>query len=531
MKARYIMAAVMLSGALAATAQETYENARLSTEDLDGTARYVGMGGALEALGADISTIGTNPAGIGLFRSSSANVSFGFTTQGDADKFAGESPTKMSFDQAGFVYSSRVGRKSFLNFAFNYHKSRNFNYILKAAGSMADGASQNKVSYNKGETAANEGWDFVTVNNDEVLSNDMAYSQVDYLYYNTILYNPLIDESGETYFYNYGADSYTMNRANTGYIGEYDFNISGNINDRVYLGLTVGIHDVHYSAYSEYTEAFSSNEEGLGGVTLSDYRKITGTGVDIKAGIIFRPVENSPFRVGLYFSTPTWYDLTTRNYTTLYVDDAETTADTYRGVSSLSIGESYEFKMYTPWKFGVSLGHTVGNCLAIGATYEYADYGNIDSRIDDAYDYGWDYFDESYSDEVMNHHTDMTLKGVSTLKIGLEYKPVTELAVRLGFNYISPMYEDYGSKDGYIESVGNYYQSATDYTNWDETYRVTAGLGLRADKFSFDLAYQYTQTDGTFYPFSDVLDDTNYAESSSVCNKRHQLIFTLGYSF
>lgn len=48
-------------------AQETYENAKLMKGDLNGTARYVGMGGAMEALGADISTISTNPAGIGLF--------------------------------------------------------------------------------------------------------------------------------------------------------------------------------------------------------------------------------------------------------------------------------------------------------------------------------------------------------------------------------------------------------------------------------------------------------------------------------
>ena len=34
--------------------QETYENANIATEDLNGTARYVGMGGAMDALGADI---------------------------------------------------------------------------------------------------------------------------------------------------------------------------------------------------------------------------------------------------------------------------------------------------------------------------------------------------------------------------------------------------------------------------------------------------------------------------------------------
>ena len=77
MKSKYIFFAVSLFTALSVNAQETYENAKLAGEDLNGTARYVGMGGAMEALGADISTIGTNPAGLGLFRQSKISLSGG----------------------------------------------------------------------------------------------------------------------------------------------------------------------------------------------------------------------------------------------------------------------------------------------------------------------------------------------------------------------------------------------------------------------------------------------------------------------
>ena len=58
-------------------AQETYTDATIASQDLNGTARYVGMGGAMDALGADISTISSNPAGIGLFRSNTASLSLG----------------------------------------------------------------------------------------------------------------------------------------------------------------------------------------------------------------------------------------------------------------------------------------------------------------------------------------------------------------------------------------------------------------------------------------------------------------------
>ena len=61
----YLLAASLLT--MPAFAQETYENSRIADTDLNGTARYVGMGGALEALGADLSTMSSNPAGIGLY--------------------------------------------------------------------------------------------------------------------------------------------------------------------------------------------------------------------------------------------------------------------------------------------------------------------------------------------------------------------------------------------------------------------------------------------------------------------------------
>ena len=96
-----IMTAAMLGTAV--SAQETYDNAQLATKDLNGTARYVGMGGAMEALGADLSTIGTNPAGIGMFRRSMVAGSFGFNSQQDAESFGNANKTNMSFDQAGFV--------------------------------------------------------------------------------------------------------------------------------------------------------------------------------------------------------------------------------------------------------------------------------------------------------------------------------------------------------------------------------------------------------------------------------------------
>lgn len=526
-----------------AHAQETYENTKLIDNDLNGTARYVGMGGAMEALGADISVINSNPAGIGLFRRSSGSVSFGLVSQDGASSFKYGNKTNASFDQAGFVYSMRDGRRTFINFGFNYHKSKNFDYILNAASGL-NGASQHKLSYMK--ALANEN------NLDKTSSGwrgKFSYtSQLDNLYYNTLMMT-----SSDGFFYN-DASRYEFGRAETGYIGEYDFNTSVNVNDRVYLGITIGIHDVHYTGHSLYNEALVNlNNQTAGDITVNDERRITGTGYNASFGIIFRPVDASPFRIGLSVTTPTWYDLKTSNYTYLINNTKADGGGKLQGdYPNYTTGESYEFKLFTPWKFGVSLGHTVGNYLALGASYEYADYSRLDTRVNDGYDvdYWGDVYEHSSSDEPMNRHTRETLKAVSTLKIGAEAKVMPNLAVRAGYNYVSPMFKKEGYKDGNIDSYGSNYSSATDYTNWEATNRYTVGVGYTLGKMSFDLAYQYAQTNGKFHPFADsYLDYTypgqdsngndvtmtesldNYANAVKVSNKRNQLLLTLTYRF
>jgi len=516
---KIFLSVIVLAAAIPAVAQETYENAKIAVEDLNGTARYVGMGGAMDALGADISTISSNPAGIGLFRKSNVNLSFGFNTQEGAKDFAGSNKTRMSFDQLGFVYACRSGENSFVNFGFNYHKSRNFGFILSAEDRLMN-ASQNKLTYAKAKNGLlyyGQDKDGVPNINDPFAScnqlDDMYTRNLNFSTYDNVWY---YDE----------ATAYTMSRNHKGYIGEYDFNLSGNVNDRFYWGLTVGIHDVHYKHYGEYDESL----DGFN-IRVSDDRRIKGHGFDIKAGIIIRPVEESPFRFGLSVASPTMYDLTTENSTAMII-----TGDL---ASSNTNQESLDFKLNTPWKFGLSLGHTIGQNIALGAGFEYADYGSLDTRYKTGSYYDWwtnSYHENSSSDNVMNNHTEQTLKGVYTIKLGGEFKPVPEMAVRLGYNYVSPMYEEYGFKDGTLQSDGSYFSSATDFTNWKGINRITCGIGYQVGNLNFALAYQYSVQKGDFYPFMNYLDD-DYEADSNVCNsvkvdnKRHQLLFTLGYTF
>ena len=515
MKKIFVLAFIALTS-MSMMAQETYENTKYVETDLNGSAKYVSMGGAMEALGADISTMSTNPAGIGLFRSSFISGTIGLVSLQDAQKFSHGDKTNVSLDQAGFVYTCpNNDYSSFFNLGFSYRKSRNFNEILNAAGAL-NNASQNKLTYQKFRREV------------FLYDTDLTFTQVDDLYMRNLLYN----QEENAYFY-FPATSYKYDRAQEGYIGEYDFNLSGNINDRVYVGVTFGLHDVNYEHYSEYSEAFQPNEDNIEGLALLDERKITGTGFDIKAGVIVRPVETSPFRIGAYVHTPTWYSLTSTNDTRL------TDYKLYR-----NNGEKYEFKIYTPWKFGVSVGHTIGNYLALGATYEYADYSRINTRINNT-DYKYYAIDRFYStsheDRNMMEHTKETLKGVSTAKVGVEYRPDPTIAVRFGYNYVSPMFDSNGSKAGHIASPGNYYESQTNYTNWKATNRITCGIGWTAtSNLTLDLAYQYSVTKGDFYPFMNYYEndvdgppspEDNHCDATDVSFKRHQVLVTLGYRF
>lgn len=554
---KIVSLAVFTLAMLPAAAQDTYENARLLGADLNGTARYVGMGGALDALGADISTIGTNPAAIGVFRHSTASVSMGIVSQEDAKRFDQVGKTNFSFDQVGFVYSTQTDRNSFLNFAFNYHKSRNFDQILSAANSLSH-ASLGKLAYGKScQLDERQGGYFLEENSTDGVvdgwhdrsSNNRAYTytQWDHVYTNGVNWDQDNFDPSEPYKNVFlEAEGYEFDRAHSGYIGNFDFNLSGNLDNRLFLGVTLGIKHVDYKGYSEYLErVVDGNDRYIGNTVLADERKITGTGIDLSIGAIYRPIEDSPFRVGLTIKTPTWYDLKSRNATVLFnATDYNKLNPDYAnwGYDEFPSGETYEFRYYTPWQFGLSAGHTIGNYLALGAGWDYADYGCADNRVKDGYDeYG---NPDSYSDEVMNRHTENTLRGVSTLKAGVEFKPDPSIAVRLGYNYVSPMYQDNGVRDTRLSSIGNWYSSTADYTNWKSTNRITCGLGFKHNGWNFDLAYQYSATKGQFFPFqsmnfTDIVpnnDNTyNYEVNAStptdVKFNRHQLLFTVGYTF
>ena len=188
---RILLPLLLISAPLAA--QDIYRLESFSATDLNGTARFVGMGGAMNALGADISTMGTNPAGIGLFRRSDISATASLTAQPHAEEFRNIGRTRASFDQVGFVYVTYLGDDfdglKFINFGVNYQKSRNFKNHINVQNFATGGLSQ---SWQMEDLAKPHEWLDLYYDEDRELTTPFTN-----LGYDTQMISPTFDENGE----------------------------------------------------------------------------------------------------------------------------------------------------------------------------------------------------------------------------------------------------------------------------------------------------------------------------------------------
>lgn len=525
MKLKYIFITAALLNMFCASAQDIYTMESVTSEDLNGTARFIGMGGAMSALGADISTMGTNPAGIGLYRSADVATSLSLNALAEGQKFDEHGKTRMSYDQAGIVYPIKMGNGSmrFFNVGFNYHKRKNFKSLIGADQLLANGASQTwemaDVSSFFGDASVNDGGTPLT---------DAGYQ--------TYLFDKVKDEHGKDVTDEFGNKVYNVyNGVNnsyrkwtTGGIQQYDFNMSTNISDRYYFGITFGVYNVDVDSYSGYMENLALNDgTSVGDYLLTNARSLSGNGIDFKFGTIIYPIEGSSFRVGLSFSTPVWYSLTAN-----CTSQINSTIGGKKYDIRTEVGD-HDFNIRTPWKFNISAGGTIGNFLALDAEYEYSDYSSASLSYDDVYD-EWSWGGNQTKDRELNREASKYLKGVSTVRLGAEAKLDYGLSLRLGYNYVSTPIKSNALQNQFINSASIDYNTSTNYVNLGDINRYTVGLGYKAKHFYTDFAWQYQQQSGDFYAFTTQRgnpSETNEAPCTKLKLDRSQFLLTLGYKF
>ena len=526
----------MAASAAALPAQTEYDITPLMKSDLNGTARFVGMGGAMSALGGDISTISTNPAGIGIFRSNDLSMTLSYNMADSKSVFGNstskESRNRLSFDQIGFVYSNKIGNNTslrFVNFGFNYHKYANYNRLFTMQGSLDGTTSQTGyMAYQ----VAQGGATYNSFSNMLSASDRSAFQNENFGWLGVMGGRTgLVDAAQETkdgvttdYFYGWNGDYASYRCQTKGGTSVYDFNVAFNVEDRFYFGATIGAYDVNYSRYSVYGEDLlrqDGDDELTASYSLQHWYKTSGSGVDLKLGAIIRPFDDSSFRFGLAIHTPTWYSLTER-YSTLLtsqyemingesIDTYQASIDSYDGWDG-DVENDYE--LTTPWKFNVSMGGTIGTNIALGAEYEYQDYSSARLKTPDGYEDDYMATQNSYIRE--------DLKGVHTLRLGGEFKLDPQFSFRVGYNYSSALY----NKTAYKE-LGLYTtRTDTQFFNDYEQNTLTFGVGYRSSSFYADMAYLYSNQHADFYSY----DDASLSPIG-VTNETNRLMFTLGFRF
>jgi hypothetical protein len=509
-----------------ASAQSLYEAHKIASRDLTGSARFVGMGGAMGALGGDLSTMSVNPAGTGIYRSGdfAATLSYSMLSASGVDDV-----NKPAFDNLGLVFAAKVSDYSpvrYVNFGFTYSRRNSFyknmsvSYLMNGmsmAQQMANQANQSDADYGAGNVFDNDnaGWLAGLGWNSGMLTWDGAANA----------YKSITD-----YYPSQTVDAY-YNGDESGSINEYAFNLSMNVRDRIYLGMTIGTYDVNYHKYSLYDESYtnpasSANATGFG---LESWNQLKGTGFDVKFGMIVRPFEYSPLRLGVAIHTPTFYKLSLYTSARIQSDlfwaadgsDANIVADpTYTHWQNTTIDTFDElngrdmirdFQLQTPWVFNLSAGYTIGSNIALGAEYEYEDYSSMKFRYPDD---GMLMAETSPVKEMM--------QGVSTFRVGGEWKIVPEFALRLGYTYSASAFKN----DAYKALPYNSVTTDTDFANHQYDENVTLGFGYRGKRFYTDMALKYHAYEDLFYAFDNV-------DLSPVMTKynKYQLMLTLGMRF
>ena len=491
-------------------AQDIYQSAMFMESDLTGTSRYISMGGSMGALGGDVSLMGTNPAGIALYRSSDLSITgsmnFG-SARADYNGYVTKS-NKTTFDMENFgaVIACKNDEGStlkFLNVGIGYRKrnglTRDFTMAGPACGYSQQYAIRNLYDY---RPFTLQGADY---RNFEEYYHYWLPLLATYANIGDVDGNLITKPDGSLIFEPTDVKYVSEEK---GGASEVDFNISANFNDRFYVGATVSLVNVDYSRNTVYYEYDNDGEI----YSIGNYADTKGRGANIKLGAILRPFKYSPFRLGVAVHTPTWYNLRTYSYADINgpFGDFYDTRDYelyYKLVDSKS-------RFNTPWRFMASAAYTFGNFLALNVDYEYADYSTAYYKR-----LNMGYVEDANEEIVCN------MDKQHTVRAGLEFNLGGGLSLRGGYVYSSAPFLTTAFKEMTNMSPTS---TSTEFENRYDKEIATLGFGYRGKYVYFDMAYALQTQSADFYPYCDP-DEINPAARVEYTD--HMVTATLGVRF
>lgn len=558
-----------------ADAQSVPSAYSISQQDLRGTARFMSMAGAFGALGGDLSTLGQNPGGIGIYRSNEIGFTVGLDMIGSKATSGGfsntENMTRFNLNNIGGVFTMKLPGSVMpnLNFGFTYNKGASFNRRYKGLipnlqTSMSNYIAGISNAYDLNEADVSYG-DNYDPYNPPVGTRTVPWLAV--LGYYGFLTTPEVRSDESTDWYGQFGDGTSgvgaFDVEERGSVDEYNIALGGNINNVVFWGMDFDITSLDYRISSVWSElldnayVYNPNTERVGRMqadwSLYDNYRLNGTGFSYRLGVIVKPIQE--LRLGLAFHTPTYYNLNETYYDThLDYDYPFPTKDNSTWANDgYSAGNSFNFS--TPWRVIASMAGVIGNKLIVSADYEWNGYKHMKYSEADNYGYydpwyDWDNpwewgdwygapsrsradngsprADYMNANDFANSIIKKVYSDTHTFRIGAEFRVLPTFSVRAGYSYTtSPVTTEV--KDYRVDVPGTGIMS--NYSLDNQTQHVTCGVGYKHKGFYLDLAYVYKYTSSEYFPFSPDISDPASAVRSKLEFNKSSIALSMGYKF
>lgn len=490
---KFFLAVVMLILPTLLFAQYTEDVVRISNSFYSGSARFTGMSGAFGALGGDFTTLSVNPAGIGTYNTTeflftpalknTKSLSNYFGTEGE------ERRTHVNFNNIGFIapiYSNPLSSLKKMQLGIGFNRTQDF-----YQRSYIDGYNNNSSFLTGLATVANQyGIDVLN----PIYPEDLAAS--------TLLI--FVDDNNS-----WANDNPSGNVQQSGYletegaINEMVISLGGNVNDKLYFGVTLGLPFYYYSRSFEYSETDVDNIPDTMNPfkAMSYYESLTtrGTGVNGKFGLIYKPIEW--LRLGASIHTPTYYwNIKESWYYTMESAFDYPIVDPYSSDNSYVTGIHDEtptgnnnYEVTTGMRVIGSVAFVIGKSGLIDVDYEWVDQTN--SRLSPASTY------KDINTELRNN-----LVNQHIVRAGTEWK-FNNFYIRGGYAWYSSPYKK-EINDASINS-------------W------SLGCGLRFDNVGLDFGYQHLSSNSDYYLYN----WGNSSSSAAMKNKANNYIVTLSFRY
>jgi hypothetical protein len=483
MKKLLFIAMLLVGSIVTMNAQNELQALRYSQYTPFGTSRYAAQGGAIGALGGDFTSVVTNPAGLGLYRSSEfsftpsfywVNTSSDFMgSRADADQF------KLNLGSIGFINARTSNKSSGIvgaAYAVGYTTLANFNNYSTIRGINDNSSLLDDFTWHANADPQNLSPYYEQLAFDSYL---MPYDQTAEMYWHDMQYD------------GYGQELYRTSKQ-SGYIGEYSLSGAFNFSNLLYFGATFGIHAVRFYEDIYHTETdFDDHVLDFDSFRFREFNSTRGVGYTGRFGLILRPVQI--LRIGASFHLPTYYYLTDEKYTDIasYWDSGSGIDNTVEG----SPNGIYDYKVRTPFRVNANASVILLKMATISAGYEYVDYSNAQLS---AYDYSFiDENDQIRQDFRAAHN----IMGGAELRFGALY-------VRGGMQYLMSPY--------------------TDSRNNAEIWVYSGGFGVRTAKLYFDMSYSHSNRNEVYgmYSYQPGLNEISFNEING-----NNIMFTTGFRF